>query len=192
MVFYRFWSKRKLRKSMAARDRARSDLYLAQLKSQSAPNTPRYGPLSPREGGWQAPPGHPDYKDPHSAAEEGEAEGVQYAVASPGHVAQPKAFALQAPPKSNTTPRAEQHGFENVPLRSNTVSPPLPPMSPSYQAETQQSHMHAAPGEQQYEAVAIPGSYAAPASPGFAPQQSPYPPPNQGLDFGLNSPQHRR
>src|ERR1700759_3502288 len=46
IVFYRFYSKRKLRKSMAVRDKARSDMYLAQLRSQSAPNTPG-GPLSP-------------------------------------------------------------------------------------------------------------------------------------------------
>lgn len=39
---------------MAVRDRARSDHYLAQLRSQSAPNTPG-GPLSPRDGGWRAP-----------------------------------------------------------------------------------------------------------------------------------------
>ena len=51
IVFYRFYSKRKLRKSMANRDRARSDLYLAQLRSQSAPNTPGLrGPLSPGDG----------------------------------------------------------------------------------------------------------------------------------------------
>lgn len=54
IVFYRFYSKRQLRKSMAVRDRARSDHYLAQLRSQSAPNTPG-GPLSPRDGGWRAP-----------------------------------------------------------------------------------------------------------------------------------------
>jgi hypothetical protein len=168
---------------MAARDRARSDLYLAQLRSQSAPNTPRYGPLSPREGGWQAPPGHPDYKDPHSAAEEGEG-GIQYAVADPqAGIASPKPFALQAPPRSTTTPRLDQQGFESVPLRSNTVSPPAPPLSP-VAAETQQEHMHAAPGEQQYAAVPIPGSYA-PQSPGFAPPPSAGPT-QTGFDFGLN------
>ncbi|KAK3043978.1 hypothetical protein LTS18_002512, partial [Coniosporium uncinatum] len=52
IVFYRYYTKRRLRKSMARRDTARSDLYLAQLKSQSAPNTPGFGPLSPRDGGW--------------------------------------------------------------------------------------------------------------------------------------------
>ena len=48
---------------MAARDRARSDLYLAQLKLQSAPNTPGLpgGMLSPRDGGWRPPQGYEHY-----------------------------------------------------------------------------------------------------------------------------------
>lgn len=41
VVFYRFWSKRKLAKSMGRRDKARSDLYLAQLRLQSAPQHPQ-------------------------------------------------------------------------------------------------------------------------------------------------------
>ncbi|KAF2098616.1 hypothetical protein NA57DRAFT_66007 [Rhizodiscina lignyota] len=185
IVFYRFYSKRKLRKSMANRDRARSDLYLAQLRSQSAPNTPRYGPLSPREGGWQAPQGHSEYKDPYGAAEEGESQGIQYAVASPKTFAAPKPFALQAPPirVQNATPRQEQEGWESVPMRADSVSPPLP-------QETQREHMGAAPGEQQYEAVPIPGSYASPISPSFPPatmQSGPHP----GFDFGLNNGQQR-
>ncbi|KAL5313423.1 hypothetical protein ACEPPN_019156 [Leptodophora sp. 'Broadleaf-Isolate-01'] len=32
---------------MDVRDRARSDVYLAQLRSQSTPNTPGFGPMSP-------------------------------------------------------------------------------------------------------------------------------------------------
>ncbi|PHH84353.1 hypothetical protein CDD83_2071 [Cordyceps sp. RAO-2017] len=48
IVFWRYYTKRRLFKSMDLRDRARSDLYLAQLRSQSAPNTPGYaGPKSP-------------------------------------------------------------------------------------------------------------------------------------------------
>ncbi|KAK0893977.1 hypothetical protein LTR91_024704 [Friedmanniomyces endolithicus] len=66
VVFYRFYSKRQLRKSMASRDRARSDLYLAQLRSQSAPNTPGLAPsgagyLSPRDGGYKAPSAPNDF-----------------------------------------------------------------------------------------------------------------------------------
>ena len=48
VVFYRYYTKRKLTKSMDLRDRARSDLYLAQLRSQSAPNTPGFGPGGPK------------------------------------------------------------------------------------------------------------------------------------------------
>ncbi|KAK2807488.1 hypothetical protein FQN49_008781, partial [Arthroderma sp. PD_2] len=46
VIFYRFYSKRKLRKSMNVRDKARSDLYLANLRVQTAPNTPGF-PRSP-------------------------------------------------------------------------------------------------------------------------------------------------
>ncbi|KAH9212920.1 hypothetical protein DL95DRAFT_410817 [Leptodontidium sp. 2 PMI_412] len=38
VVFYRYYSKQRLRKSMDVRDRARSDFYLAQLRSQSEPS----------------------------------------------------------------------------------------------------------------------------------------------------------
>jgi len=174
IVFYRFWSKRKLRKSMAVRDKARSDLYLAQLRSQSAPNTP-YGPMSPRSGGWRPPPGHPQYVDPHSAAENGESDSVQYAR----QIAQPQPFSLQAPPIKihGATPKVEQDGFE-APPRTNTTSPPVSPGL----IERQQEHVPAAPGEQQYAAVPIPGAYQPLASPSHPPQSTPT---AQGFDFGL-------
>ncbi|KAF2757034.1 hypothetical protein EJ05DRAFT_52510 [Pseudovirgaria hyperparasitica] len=160
IVFYRYWSKRKLRKSMATRDRARSDLYLAQLKSQSAPNTPGFGPMSPRSGGWRPPPGHPLYVDPLSAAENGESDAVQY----PRGVAQPRPFQLQAPPikVQGATPKLSQDGFEQ------SGTPGSIPTSPTL-AQRQYDHVPAAPGEQQYAAVPIPGAYVSPASPGFAP-----------------------
>ena len=172
IVFYRFWSKRKLRKSMAVRDKARSDLYLAQLRSQSAPNTPGFGPLSPRSGGWKPPPGHSLYVDPHSAAENGESDSVQFAR----EIVQPQPFALQPPPIKITgaTPKMAQTGFD-APPRTNTVSPPLG--SPGFQ-ERQIEHVPAAPGEQTYAAVPIPGAYTPLSSPS-------YPPPSgQGFDFG--------
>ncbi|KAF2178545.1 hypothetical protein K469DRAFT_598969 [Zopfia rhizophila CBS 207.26] len=177
IVFYRFWSKRKLRKSMAVRDKARSDLYLAQLRSQSAPNTPGFGPMSPRSGGWRPPPGHPNYVDPHSAAENGESDKVQFART----IAQPQPFALRAPPIKiqGATPKVEQEGFE-APQRTNTASPPVPPVSPGIQ-ERQNEHVPAAPGEQQYAAVPIPGSYVPLASPSYPPQPTPT---AQGFDFG--------
>ncbi|KAF2707146.1 hypothetical protein K504DRAFT_383990 [Pleomassaria siparia CBS 279.74] len=177
IVFYRFWSKRKLRKSMAVRDRARSDLYLAQLRSQSAPNTPGFGPLSPRSGGWRPPPGHPHYVDPLSAAENGEAERPQYAR----EFAQPAPFALKAPPIriQGATPKVEQNGF-GAPARTLTASPPLPPASPGFQ-ERRNDHVSAAPGEQQYASVPIPGAYTPLTSPSHPP-----PPPTQTFDFGPN------
>lgn len=177
IVFYRFWSKRKLRKSMAIRDKARSDLYLAQLRSQSAPNTPGFGPLSPRSGGWKPPPGHPSYLDPQSAAENGGADSVQYAR----EIAQPQPFSLQAPPIriQGATPKVEQDGFE-PPARTHTTSPPV---SPGFQ-ERQHDHVTAAPGEQQYDAVPIPGAYQPLASPSYPPAQAQPTPTAAGFDFG--------
>ncbi len=169
---------------MAVRDKARSDLYLAQLRSQSAPNTPGFGPLSPRDGGWRPPPGHPAYIDPLSAAENGAADtktadgaNVQY----PRGFAQPKPFTLQAPPirVTNATPKLSQTGF-SAPA-DNTAAPvsPTAPMSPGFfvAPEMQQEHVPAAPGETQYAAVPIPGAYSSPvASPTFAPAQLSMPP----------------
>ena len=169
---------------MAMRDRARSDLYLAQLRSQSAPNTPGFGPLSPRSGGWRPPPGHPMHTDAHSAAENGESDKVQYA--SVREIAQPQPFTLGAPPIKVTgaTPKMEQDGF--APARTNTVSPPLPPTSPGFQ-ERRNDHVSAAPGEQTYASVPIPGAYTPLASPSYPP------PPNQpqGFDFGPNVTRHQ-
>ena len=160
VVFYRYWSKRKLRKSMASRDKARSDLYLSQLRSQSVPNTPGFGPLSPRDGGWIPPPGHPSYRDPLSAAENGASKSsiildkeiqstgandadndatVQY----PRGFAAPKPFTLQAPPIriQGATPKLSQSGFSSPTTADHPqMSHPLPlaasstspPTSPSY------------------------------------------------------------
>ena len=162
---------------MAVRDKARSDLYLAQLRSQSAPNTPGFGPLSPRSGGWRPPPGHPDYVDPNGGMAHDSDEGkVQYAQVR--EIVQPQPFTLQAPPIKVTgaTPKLGQDGFD-APARSNTVSPPLPPVSPGF--ERHNDHMSAAPGEQQYAAVPIPGAYTPLASPS-------YPPPQQQQQHGFN------
>ena len=176
IVFYRFWSKRKLRKSMAVRDKARSDLYLAQLRSQSAPNTPGFGPMSPRSGGWRPPPGHPQYRDPLSAAENGESDSVQYAR----EIAQPQPFTLAAPPIKITgaTPKLGQGAFD-TPNRIGTASPPV---SPGFHQERQQEHVAAAPGEQQYASVPIPGAYQPLASPSHPPPATT--PTAQGFDFG--------
>ena len=144
VVFYRFWTKRKLHKSMDLRDRARSDLYLAQLRSQSAPNTPGFQktPMSPSF------PAHL-HDDPVNGAEQGENDhSTQFAQKHQSFSA-PKPFNLQPPPirVQHATPSIQQDGFEPVPAVE---------------------HVPAAPGEQTYAAVPIPGAYASPlTSPAF-------------------------
>jgi len=172
IVFYRYYSKRRLRKSMAQRDKARSDMYLAQLKQQSAPNTPGFGPsgiLSPRDGGWRPPQGFEHYNKDR-AMEEGEAsDGTQYVTVAPRKIAEPKPFALQAPPIKihAATPKQKQEGFE-ITKGADTIN----------------EHVPAAQGEAEYAPVAIPGSYTGPSlnSPGFAPQHQ-----GGNFDFGLDS-----
>lgn len=170
VVFYRFYSKRKLRQSMANRDRARSDLYLAQLRNQSAPNTPGMAPYSARDGGWHPPqtPRTPGY---YANATDIEA-GTQYVDAS--NKMQPTPFRLQPPPIKiqGATPKMEQTGFApiNTTTRERSPTPPQDQRSPlmaepEMSRETQQEHMFAAPGEQVYESVPIPGTYEVPTSP---------------------------
>jgi hypothetical protein len=145
---------------MDNRDKARSDLYLAQLRTQTAPNTPGFGPLSPSYSTYAKSPRLPpsaSFATSASDAEEGYAPGTRFVDASrPGAAAPAKPFALQAPPIKihAASPKS------SVPsMRSFT--PPAPA------AETHAGHAPVAPGEQQYAAVPIPGAYQ-PASPGPA------------------------
>lgn len=162
---------------MAVRDRARSDLYLAQLRAQSAPNTPGLGPLSPRSGGWRPPPGHPNYvpEDEEKAAAHAAAQqddSVQY----PRGFAEPQPFQLMPAPAKATsaTPKTDKGTFAS--------SPVSPPLSPTF--EVRQAHVPAAPGEQQYAEVPIPGAYASPlASPTYPPPQSAM----GGFNFGVEA-----
>lgn len=168
VVFYRFYSKNKLRKSMDVRDRARSDLYLAQLRSQSAPNTPGFA-QTPRAPHFPA----MDYKvnDEYDAAENGQRPTTQYV--SPNSASSnpqlPQPFRLQAPPirVHNATPKApQQDSFEPAPPQSKTSYSP-----PPFPQERTNEHVAAAPGEQTYDAVPIPGAYASPlTSPAFVAQ----------------------
>ncbi|KAL9076716.1 MAG: hypothetical protein Q9161_000701 [Pseudevernia consocians] len=149
IVFYRFHSKRRLAKSMDLRDKARSDLYLAQLRSQSAPNTPGFQ-KTPVTSTF---PAH-IHDDPIDAAESGEYynESTQFASKHQSF-SQPKPFNLQPPPIKvhSATPALSQDNFE-----------PAPQI---------QEHVPAAPGEQTYDVVPIPGAYAGPLqSPGYQPQ----------------------
>lgn len=140
VVFYRYWTKRKLHKSMDLRDRARSDLYLAQLRSQSAPNTP----------GFQKTPMSPSFPAHlHDDLTEN-GQSTQFAQKHQS-LAVPKPFNLQPPPirVQHATPSLQQDGFESV---------------------STAEHVPAAPGEQTYAAVPIPGAYASPlTSPAFQP-----------------------
>lgn len=148
---------------MDVRDKARSDLYLAQLRSQSAPNTPGFGPLSPSFSTHMKSPRFPPaaYNSANtlSDAEEGHAPSTRFVDAEPAFAAAPRAFALQPPPIKihAASPKTPAAAFQL----------PVPP--PPQAAETHAGHAPVAPGEQQYAAVPIPGAYQ-PASPGPAQQ----------------------
>ncbi|KAL3423917.1 hypothetical protein PVAG01_05664 [Phlyctema vagabunda] len=153
VVFYRYYSKQRLRKSMDVRDRARSDLYLAQLRSQSAPNTPGFGPLSPSFSQHaKSPRFPPSAYTAGPTAEDGLVQpGTRFVDAPKSSSDIPaKPFALQPPPIKihAATPKAPQNGFR-------PASPP---------AERVFVHAPAAPGEQTYAAVPIPGAYASPVN----------------------------
>jgi len=148
VIFYRYYSKRQLRKSMETRDRARSDLYLAQLRTQSAPNTPGFGPMSPSYS-MKSPRFPPAAYNSLGDAEEGFGPSTRFVEAKSVPA---KTFALQPPPTKAhaATPRSPSARFEvrTPPPKENVVE-----------------HAPKAPGEQQYAAVPIPGAYADPASP---------------------------
>ncbi|KAI1780087.1 hypothetical protein F4818DRAFT_165203 [Hypoxylon cercidicola] len=167
IVFYRYYTKRRLAKSMDLRDRARSDLYLAQLRSQSAPNTPGFGPKSPSFSQYAMSPRFPPsaYKS-LSDIEEGRSftPGVQVAepksafatsALAPQTNTAEKTFKLQAPPPKarSATPKIGQGGFR-------TPTSPNSPDSSSGSGSNFNAHGPVAPGEIQYDAVPIPGAYA--------------------------------
>ncbi|KAI1083146.1 hypothetical protein F5B20DRAFT_596307 [Whalleya microplaca] len=164
VVFYRYYTKRRLAKSMDLRDRARSDLYLAQLRSQSAPNTPGFGPKSPAFSQYAMSPRLPpstyrslsDVSEGPSftpAAQVVEPPSAFAAQAKPA--AADKPFKLQAPPVKapSATPKLGQGAFR-------TPTTPNAPEPHFGNASTVQEHGPVAPGEQQYDAVPIPGAYA--------------------------------
>jgi len=160
IIFYRFYSKHRLRKSMDARDRARSDLYLAQLRTQSAPNTPGFA-QTPRT------PHFPTAMKVDTFPPVEEESPIQYAAVSPKSYQTQSPFKLQAPPIKihHATPRPASDGFEPA-LPASSPPPPSispPPMSPPPQ-ERVNEHVAAAPGEQTYDAVPIPGAYMRPTT----------------------------
>ncbi|EKV05432.1 DNA-directed RNA polymerase II subunit RPB1 [Penicillium digitatum] len=153
VVFYRVWSKRKLMKSMDTRDNARSNLYLAQLRLQSAPNTPgfagfaSYPPKTPFNAAGPV--------DSYSAAEKGMAQPQTTQYASPRSPTRPTpSFQLQPPPikVQQPTPHPAQQEFAlpfnlslSPPSHSQHQSPPV--------------NRGGAPGERTYDSVSIPGAY---------------------------------
>ena len=150
---------------MNARDKARSDLYLAQLRTQTAPNTPGFGPLSPSYSMYIKSPRFPPsahHQDAHSKAEEGEFEPGTRFIEKPAFAPKPKPFALQPPPIKvhPASPKISQ------PQPTFSVAPPT-----AYTAvkPNNSEPVPMAAGEKQYDAVPIPGAYA-PASP--PPQQT--------------------
>ncbi|EMR61840.1 hypothetical protein UCREL1_11247 [Eutypa lata UCREL1] len=166
VVFYRYYTKRRLTKSMDMRDRARSDLYLAQLRSQSAPNTPGFGgPKSPAFSQYALSPRFPpsQFKSLSDISESSpvQAPVAAFTPAAPVVIAEPpsafgkkssspesssRPFVLQAPPPKapSATPKLGQGAFRTPPPQTTTFN----------------EHGPLAPGEQQYEAVPIPGAYA--------------------------------
>ncbi|KAL7798076.1 hypothetical protein V8C37DRAFT_244217 [Trichoderma ceciliae] len=186
VIFYRYYSKRRLHKSMDTRDRARSDLYLAQLRSQSAPNTPGF-PRSPSFGGAPMTPGLFPPKSPalsqyamsprHAPANFGSLSSInekstftpgpqiQIAVEPPSHFTKPQGlFKLQAPPTKapSATPKTQS------PLSPVAPETPLTSQSPP-PSETIYEHAPVAADEPTYDAVPIPGAYSgAPATYGQA------------------------
>lgn len=166
VVFYRFWSKRRLRKSMALRDEARESLYLAQLRS--APTTAGFLlPPSARDGGWNGvySAGNKEVgSDAYSMAEEGRGATVRYLQTPPHDVLQ-KPFVLQPAP-TRTTPKLTQGKLFNPPrieVHSPVATPPqeMSAVFPSFQQTIEEPrHQPAASGERQYDSVPIPGAYA--------------------------------
>lgn len=162
VVFYRVWSKRKLMKSMDTRDNARSDLYLAQLRLQSAPNTPGFAGFS------SYPPKSPFYAatpvDPYSTAEKGLSQ-PQTQYASPRSPTRPTpSFQLQPPPikVQQPTPQTAQEEFAPPSHYSHSPSP-----SPQNQRQSVPVNGGSAPGERTYDSVPIPGAYGSPMGPVF-------------------------
>jgi len=156
IVFYRYWSKRKLHKSMDMRDKARSDLYLAQLRSQSAPNTPGFGPKSPAFSQYALSPRFP----PSQYRNLGDIEEGASPFTPGG-----KGLVV---PESSFTPKQSGFKLQAPPTKANPATPASPktPLQLPTQAmpDTNQvrvnDHAPVADGEQQYEAVPIPGAYA--------------------------------
>ena len=152
-------SKRKLHKSMNNRDKARSDLYLAQLRTQSAPNTPGFAARTPgAASSFKSPLGASFPRDLHDSDSDNENDtqhfgGIEKADREyEARLAQFNHLSVPPPPGvvvTGATPTVGQGEF-------------------GAEGEKVQDHVPAAPGEQVYDSVPIPGAHAmAVTSPGF-------------------------
>lgn len=154
IVFYRYYSKRKLHKTMDMRDKARSDLYLAQLRTQTAPNTPGFGPKSPTFSQYAMSPRFP----PQAYKSLGDIEETASPFTPGGKrlVEPPSAFAK--------SPDKPTFNLQPAPRKANPATPRSAtfktPTTPSAPVPNLLSHAPTAPGEQQYDTVPIPGAYA--------------------------------
>lgn len=156
IVFYRYYTKRRLHKSMNMRDKARSDLYLAQLRTQSAPNTPGFGPKSPAFSQYALSPRFPPsaYRNLSDIEESPFTPGNQFAEPQSAFAEkQQPTFKLQAPPTKapSATPKLQGGAFSSSPIQTRAPTPP---------ELTRQQHAPVAAEEPVYEAVPIPGAYA--------------------------------
>jgi len=120
--------------------------------------------MSARDGGYNpafSPRFAPGASDSIDAAEKGQADPNAQFTSLAGVMQPPQSkFTLsKAPAKS---PKNAQRGFGNS---SATSSPqtPVADIARQLEMENVNAHMEAAPGEQQYGAVPIPGQYSSPA-----------------------------
>lgn len=180
VIFYRYYTKRRLHKSMDMRDKARSDMYLAQLRTQSAPNTPGFGPKSP---GPKSPtfsqyalsPRFPPntYRNLADIEESPLTPSTQFAEPKSAFAEQaakgPPGFKLQAPPSK--APPAKPK-LQNGALAAMNEESSTSPSSSAPPAPTAQPHAPMAANEPVYEAVPIPSAYADQAVKSPPPQQT--------------------
>lgn len=186
VVFYRYYTKRRLMKSMDMRDKARSDLYLAQLRTQSAPNTPGFGPKSPSFASVYGPksPGmysqhalSPRFPPPAAYRSLGDIQETGSTPYTPGgkHVPEPtsafasmanargaeKPFKLQAPPPKAPS-ATRKPGLSPVAASPIETFPPVerPQSREEEQTVHENGHGPVAAEEPVYDAVPIPGAYA--------------------------------
>ncbi|KAL1894435.1 hypothetical protein Sste5346_005937 [Sporothrix stenoceras] len=125
VVFYRYYSKRKLHKSMDMRDKARSDLYLAQLRTQSAPNTPGFGPKSPSFSQYALSPRFP----PQAYRSLGDVEEEETAVPfTPGgrNLVEPQsAFAARSGLSAGSSPSGNSFRLQAPPQKAPSATPKM-------------------------------------------------------------------